>query len=166
MGALALTLCMTPTAGATPEDGTAAPRGAAVFGVVSATPSAGVVQGMNPLALRGPALLEAIAPAAPTAARSDLARKRLIRDLNASPRRAICWVFGEDCAEAVAVARCESTLRTGARNGQYLGLFQMGVWERSLYGHGGTPLQQARAAHRYFVISGSDWSPWTCKPWW
>lgn len=91
---------------------------------------------------------------------------RLLRTLNASPRRAICWVFGEDCREAVAVARCESTMRPTAQNGQYLGLFQMGSWERSLFGHGQTPLEQARAAHRYFVRSGSDWSPWTCKPWW
>ena len=25
--------------------------------------------------------------------------------------------------------------------------------------------EQALAAHRYFVRSGRDWSPWSCKPW-
>jgi hypothetical protein len=83
-----------------------------------------------------------------------------------SPREAICSVFGSDCGEAVAVARCESRLDTRARNGQYLGLFQMGSSERRLFGHGPTAYEQARAAHRYFVQSGRDWSPWTCKPWW
>ena len=51
-----------------------------------------------------------------------------------------------------------------AQNGQYLGLFQMGSSERRLFGHGETAHQQALAAHRYFVVSGRDWSPWSCKP--
>lgn len=78
--------------------------------------------------------------------------------------RAICRVFRHHCHDALRVARCESGLRTTARNGQYLGLFQMGAWERRTYGHGDSALEQARAAHRYFVASGRDWSPWTCKP--
>jgi hypothetical protein len=82
------------------------------------------------------------------------------------PRRAICTAFRSYCREAVAVARCESHLKTTARNGQYLGLFQMGVSERRLFGHGPTAYEQATAAHRYFVHTGRDWSPWTCKPWW
>jgi hypothetical protein len=82
------------------------------------------------------------------------------------PRGAICRVFGARyCRQALTVARCESHLKTWARNGEYLGLFQMGSTERRLYGHGATALAQARAAHRYFVRSGRDWSPWTCKPW-
>lgn len=74
----------------------------------------------------------------------------------------ICSVFGGYCSQAVAVARCESGLSTRAMNGQYLGLFQMGDFARSRYGHGPDALTQARAAYAYFVASGRDWSPWTC----
>jgi hypothetical protein len=81
------------------------------------------------------------------------------------PRAAICDVFGRYCDQALAVARCESHLERTARNGQYLGLFQMGSYERRLFGHGRSVRQQAEAAHRYFVRSGRDWSPWSCKPW-
>ena len=80
-----------------------------------------------------------------------------------SPRAAICDVFGSYCDEAVAIARCESHLRTSAQNGQYLGLFQMGASERRLFGHGPTAHAQAIAARRYFVRSGRDWSPWSCR---
>jgi hypothetical protein len=79
------------------------------------------------------------------------------------PRAAICAVFGSYCEEAVAVARCESRLSTTAQNGQYLGLFQMGSYERRLFGHGSSASEQAVAAHRYFVRSGRDWSPWSCR---
>jgi hypothetical protein len=79
------------------------------------------------------------------------------------PRKAICSVFGSYCDEAVAVAWCESRLSTRAQNGQYRGLFQMGSHERSLFGHGSTAHDQSLAAHRYFVRSGRDWSPWACR---
>ena len=79
------------------------------------------------------------------------------------PKAAICTVFGDDCQEAVAVAWCESRLRPTAQNGQYLGLFQMGSYERQLFGHGSSAREQAVAAHRYFVRSGRDWSPWSCR---
>ena len=72
-------------------------------------------------------------------------------------------VFGDHCQEAVAVAWCESQLSTTAQNGQYLGLFQMGSYERQLFGHGSSAQEQAVAAHRYFVRSGRDWSPWSCR---
>ena len=78
---------------------------------------------------------------------------------------AICAVFGSYCSQALAVARCESGLSVYATNGQYLGLFQMGDYARSAYGHGSDALTQARAAFAYFVASGRDWSPWECKPW-
>ena len=83
-----------------------------------------------------------------------------------TPAGAICAVFKGHCREALAVARCESNYSTSAQNGQYLGLFQMGSFARGLYGHGSSALSQARAAYRYFVESGRDWSPWSCKPWW
>jgi hypothetical protein len=118
----------------------------------------------------------ALTQANATRARRELARhrqklaakkeSRRLASLNAAPRKAICHVFGNHyCGEALAVARCESRLSTKAQNGQYLGLFQMGSSERHLFGHGATAIQQSRAAHRYFMRSGRDWSPWSCKPW-
>ena len=79
------------------------------------------------------------------------------------PRAAICDVFGSYCQEAVAVAWCESRLSTTAQNGEYLGLFQMGSYARRLFGHGASAHEQALAARRYFVRSGRDWSPWSCR---
>lgn len=97
--------------------------------------------------------------------RKQAAARRRAALRRSSPRAAICSVFGRYCGEALQVARCESGLTTTARNGQYLGLFQMGSSERRLFGHGSTAIAQVRAAHRYFVVSGRDWSPWSCKPW-
>ena len=95
------------------------------------------------------------------------AKRKQLRYLSSlrSPEKAICHVFGEYCGQALQVARCESGLRPSAQNGQYLGMFQMGSNERAQFGHGATALEQAKAAHRYFVRSGRDWSPWSCKPW-
>lgn len=91
-------------------------------------------------------------------------RARTARKLaSLPPRAAICAVFGSYCQEALAVAWCESRLSTSAQNGQYLGLFQMGSYERRLFGHGESARDQAVAAHRYFVRSGRDWSPWACR---
>lgn len=76
----------------------------------------------------------------------------------------ICDVFGDRyCGEALRVAWCESRLHPAARNGQYRGLFQMGSSERRIYGHGPDARTQSRAAYRYFVNSGRDWSPWSCR---
>ena len=80
-----------------------------------------------------------------------------------APKAAICEVFGDHCQEAVAVAWCESHLSTTAQNGQYLGLFQMGSYERQLFGHGDSAHRAGRPAHRYFMRSGRDWSPWSCR---
>ncbi len=97
--------------------------------------------------------------------RKALRAREAKRKANAPPRAAICDVFGRYCKQAVTVAWCESRLSTTAQNGQYLGLFQMGSYERRLFGHGSTAYRQAVAAHTYFVRSGRDWSPWSCKPW-
>lgn len=93
-------------------------------------------------------------------------RQLEIRRYMNNPAWAICDVFGRYCQEAINVAACETggTFSTSAQNGQYLGLFQMGDYARSRYGHSGSALGQARAAYRYFVDSGRDWSPWACKP--
>jgi hypothetical protein len=95
--------------------------------------------------------------------RSKIAARDRRRLAKLPPRQAICNVFGPYCEEAIAVAWCESRLRPAAQNGQYLGLFQMGAYERGLFGHGPTPTDQAEAAHKYFVVSGRDWSPWSCR---
>lgn len=76
----------------------------------------------------------------------------------------IRYVFGSSGDDAVTVARCESGFDPRAANGQYLGIFQMGSSERATYGHGPDALSQSRAAYRYFRASGSDWSPWECRP--
>jgi hypothetical protein len=103
------------------------------------------------------------------AAKTALAHRQKVRRLAAyqaaTPANVICRIFGAHCQDALAVSRCESGLRTDAQNGQYLGLFQMGSNERRIYGHGSTATVQATAAHRYFIDSGSNWSPWSCKPW-
>jgi hypothetical protein len=98
------------------------------------------------------------------AIRRVLRRREARRLVYAPPTVAICNVFGSHCGQALSVAWCESRHSTTAQNGQYLGLFQMGSHERQTYGHGDTAHQQAVAAHRYFVLSGRDWSPWSCKP--
>lgn len=87
------------------------------------------------------------------------------RGLGTHPSIAVCSVFGKrDCLDALKVVNCESRFKTAARKGQYLGLFQMGSWERRRFGHGSDAWSQARAARRYFLASGRDWSPWSCKP--
>jgi hypothetical protein len=83
----------------------------------------------------------------------------------ARPASVICQVFRSHCGQALQVARCESGFSTSAANGEYLGLFQMGASARRLFGHGASAEVQAKAAYRYFVTSGQDWSPWSCKPW-
>jgi hypothetical protein len=81
-----------------------------------------------------------------------------------TPQAVICRIFGPRCRETLAVARCESRFRTDAQNGQYLGLFQMGYWARSTYGHGPSAVTQAKAAYRLFVATGRTWQQWSCKP--
>ena len=97
--------------------------------------------------------------------RAAAERERLLASLERSPQKAICHVFRSYCGQALRVARCESGYSIDAQNGQYLGLFQMGSSERRIFGHGDSALAQAQAAYRYFVRSGRDWSPWSCKPW-
>jgi len=75
---------------------------------------------------------------------------------------AIRHVWGAEAGNALKVAWCESNYSVYARNGQYLGLFQMGDWARSNYGHGWDALTQARAAYRLWLDEG--WSQWECSP--
>lgn len=79
-------------------------------------------------------------------------------------KRAIKDVFPDRHEDdAVAVAWCESRLDPDARNGQFRGVLQMGAWERRTFGHGPGAYAQARAALKYFRVTGSDWSPWACR---
>jgi hypothetical protein len=98
--------------------------------------------------------------------RSLLARYQRKLEAQADPRYVILRVFGRYGQQALRMSYCETggTYSTTASNGQYLGLFQMGDFARSRYGHGATAWVQARAAYRYFADSGYDWSPWECKP--
>jgi len=67
--------------------------------------------------------------------------------------------------QAYEVAGCETgnTYDIWASNGQYKGLWQMGAHERKLFGHGWNAWDQAKAAHKYYIASGRDWSPWSCR---
>jgi hypothetical protein len=73
-------------------------------------------------------------------------------------RQQILSVFGPAGPKAVSVFWCESRHQPTARNGQYLGVAQMGARERARFGHGPDALTQIRAAYAYFILSG--WSPW------
>lgn len=81
-----------------------------------------------------------------------------------------CGKVKKSCAagrQAFAVAGCETgytyDVWAGRYKHQYWGLWQMGSYERSLFGHGWNAWEQARAAHKYYIKSGRDWSPWTCR---
>ena len=83
------------------------------------------------------------------------------------PVQAILAVFGRYGWQAVNVAKCETggTFNVYARNGQYVGLFQVSDhWRRTVPGFGFTPLAQARHAYRVFRATGYSWSHWTCRP--
>lgn len=95
--------------------------------------------------------------------RARLAANRA-RSSMCGPEAAIRRVFGAYASQALTVAWCESRFDVYARNGQYLGLFQMGDYARGRYGHSWTALGQSRSAFAYFMDAGADWSPWECKP--
>jgi hypothetical protein len=58
------------------------------------------------------------------------------------------------------IVNCETggSYSPWASNGQYLGMFQMGSYARSRYGHGNNVWAQAKAAYAYFKDAG--WAPW------
>jgi hypothetical protein len=74
------------------------------------------------------------------------------------------WKTRPERIAAFDVSWCEARFDPGARNGQYLGIFQMGSWERATYGFGPGAWGQAQGAYRYYVATGRTWGPWTCKP--
>ena len=76
------------------------------------------------------------------------ARPITLRDL-LTMRMGIGAVFADPAASPLLRRMAELEVAPGPR----------------LFGHGPTALAQAQAAYRYFVRSGRDWSPWSCKPW-
>jgi hypothetical protein len=101
------------------------------------------------------------------------AHKQALRSLQATSRlstiETIRLVFARYGDEAVRVADCETggSFSPWAKNGQYENIFQMGYNERKEYGWhtvGSPVLVATLAAYRYFLATGSDWSPWSCKP--
>lgn len=67
--------------------------------------------------------------------------------------------------EAIDVFWCESRGRPTARNGQYMGLAQMGRREWARFGKGKSPydpIANLEAAYRYYRVAG--WKPWECQP--
>ena len=75
-----------------------------------------------------------------------------------SVRSQILSVFGPAGPRAVSVFWCESKFQASAKNGQFLGIAQMGARERARFGHGPDSLTQIQAAYKYFRLSG--WAPW------
>lgn len=80
-------------------------------------------------------------------------------------------------AQAKRVARCESTAHVSnavakrnklgrwAKNGQYIGVFQMGTNERAAYGQysvGSAARLQVQSAYNLYKARG--WQPWACRP--
>lgn len=66
--------------------------------------------------------------------------------------------------KAVRVARCESTFRPWATNGQYWGMFQVSrAWRRDVRGFGPSAEQQARHALRVVLHRQGGWSHWECQ---
>lgn len=79
---------------------------------------------------------------------------------------ALICSFDWPCAEALAVARCESGLSPSAVNGQHAGLFQIALdWHRPKFG-GADPFDAgANVAVAYAIWLDQSWLPWSCKPW-
>lgn len=81
---------------------------------------------------------------------------------------ALICEFDWPCAEAIAVARCESGLDPRAIGGANYGLFQIGaVHVKRL---GGRPLvalldAETNVAIAYAIfLDNAGWGPWSCKP--
>lgn len=73
------------------------------------------------------------------------------------------WVAEWRQEQALKVFTCESGLNPWATNGQYLGVAQMGEYERRSTGWKWRVKNQIRAAKRYFNRTGRAWGPWTCR---
>jgi len=112
----------------------------------------GIVNSMSALLGATPDGQRAPAPSTQTRLGAKTAAK--------SAQQAIIDAFGSKNGQrAVKVGKCESKLDATARNGNHMGLFQMGPWARRTFGHGPDAESQAQAAYRYFQAAG--WAPWS-----
>lgn len=68
-------------------------------------------------------------------------------------------VFHEEPDKAVDIFTCESGLRTTAKNGQHLGIAQMGQEERERFGHAEDAQTQVEAAKDYYDVA-QGFGPW------
>jgi len=62
------------------------------------------------------------------------------------------------------VAWCESTGKSTAKNGQYVGIFQMGRREWKAYGSGDPYNAYDNAQAAYNLYQDRGWRPWQCQP--
>jgi hypothetical protein len=75
-------------------------------------------------------------------------------------------VFGSRSDEALSIAQCESRYDPNARNGSYVGVFQIhrGTHAWRIEKVGGKdlydPMTNVRVAHSLMIDKG--WEPWTC----
>lgn len=94
--------------------------------------------------------------------RLTAARRQAARISSASVPALICRVFGSVCGAARSIAWTESRYRTWAKNGQYLGIFQMGSSERETYDTlpYTTAYNQIVDAHNMYLARGFE--PWYC----
>lgn len=91
--------------------------------------------------------------------------KRAVNSAFCGGKFKTCWRG----SQAFVVAGCETgyTYNKYAKNGQYLGIFQMGSGERRRYGFAYSFFAQATAAKKYFdyaehIYSDGGWHPWEC----
>lgn len=96
-------------------------------------------------------------------------RRALHRDQVAEALTLASVVYGVSRRELVEVSYCESRWLPSARNGGYLGLFQLGAGFRSrspFFAVAGldpfSPYVNALAAAR--VVARDGWSEWACRP--
>ena len=97
-------------------------------------------------------------------------RRERLRQWAPSVRHAIglaSITFGVSERAMMAVAFCESRLNPSATNGQYLGLYQLGLTHRAdaLIQRFGWRDPYAQALHTARVVSrAGSWRPWECQP--
>ena len=74
--------------------------------------------------------------------------------------RLICSSYDWPCADALAVAWCESRFNPQAvsPDGQNVGVFQVNLV------HGYYPGAEANVAKAYAIWTDQGWAPWSCRP--
>lgn len=108
-------------------------------------------------------------PAASPSSRTDCARPtgadlaRLRIEWPAF-RRALVTTFRSSWIDAAVVSFGESRWNPAAVNGQHLGYFQLGTYERGRTGWTADAAGQVRAASAWNAMTGGRWAAWSCRP--